>query len=301
MDHDPGIERLRRQCLECGEVSIDVRDLEGLRNLVVDAGFDALISRNTFSSHELAVITGSEFRVRPETATMPRTAEASVSYLIDRHGSSVEEDLYDIYDHLVTRLHYDQLKFDWSPRVNGSHILTYQLDNELVAAITVDDLTDGTTLQEYAPGAIILRIAYENETSGPVLDADLITALRLWGDLHDAVSYPNRGKHAERDETPVVIRIGPFQPTDDMLIVNDVLMKYKQDRETSDETWPELDLASIDPQDIIDRLDGVDEDRLRAALALLLVEYRAEYGRSGFMPTIDGPHLLDAIARLTYE
>lgn len=300
MDHDPSTERLQRQYIECGEVAIDIRDFDGLISLAKETHFDTPVKINRFTSQELAMIIGSEFRLMPESNTVPRSIEATLSYLIDRDGSSAEEDLYELYDHLVTRLNYDQNKFGWSPRVDGSHILTYQLDNELVAAITIDDMTDGTTLGDTVPGIVTLRINYESDSLENV-GSDLRMSLRLWGDMHDAISYPYRGKHADRIESPVVIEIGPFHATDEMLAVHTILMKYEQDRLESDETWPPLDMTSIDPLRLLDVLEGFDEAKLRAAIATLMAESRVEYGRTGKVAIITGERLVDAITRLGPE
>ena len=300
MDHDPSTERLQRRYIECGDVAIDIRDLGGLVNLARETHFDTPVKINRFTSQQLTMVVASEFRLTPESHTVPRSFEATISYLIDRDGSSAEEDLYELYDHLVTRLNYDQDKFGWSPRVDGSHILTYQLDNELVAAITTDDLTDGTSLADTVPGVVTLRINYETDTLEHVGN-DLLMSLRLWGDMHDAMSYPYRGKHADRVESPVIIEIGPFHATDDMLAVHTILMKYEQDRLESDQTWPVLDMTSIDPLRLLEALGGFDEVRLRSAIATLMAKSRNEYGRTGQVGVIDGDMLTDAIRQLDPE
>lgn len=297
MDHESGAERLRRQYLECGEVAIDVRDVDGLLDTALDMNFDMNVANTRFSPEQLAAVTGSEFSLLPETEGEPRSIEATISYLIDAHGSNPEHDLYDIYDHLVTRLNYDHAGFAWLPRMSGSHTLTLEVETGLTAAISIDDLTDGSSPQEFSPGVVVMRIQLEGERSDSQLRDDILAALRLWGNLHDAVSYPQRGRHAIRHDQPFVITIREFQPTDDMLVIQDILMSYEHDRLESNETWPVLDMSSVDTQRVIDALGGMDEARLRTALATLLLECRNEYGRTGEIPVITNEMLISAIGR----
>lgn len=296
MDHEPGIERLRRQYLECGEVAIDVRDVDGLLAAANDMSFDMTVVSTRFSPEQLAGITGSEFKLLPENDAEPRRIEATISYLIDAQNSSVEQDLYDIYDHMVTRLEYSQADFSWLPRMSGSHTLTLELNPELGAAITIDDISDGSAQHEYSPGILTLQIRLEGDRADSRLGVDILAALRLWGNLHDAISYPRRGHHAVRHDQPFLITVREFQPTDDILAVYDVLMSYERDRLESHETWPAINISSIDFQQVIDALGGnADEVRIRAALAVLLLKHRQDYGRTGEMQPIANDELIAAI------
>lgn len=299
MNHEPGAERLRRQYLECGEVAIDVRDVDGLLRTAFDMDFDMSVVNTRFSPDQLAAITGSEFRLLPDTVAGPRSVEATISYLIDTYSSNPEQDLYDIYDHLVTRLGYDQTRFAWLPREEDSHILTYELDDGLTATITIDDVVDVGGFRDISPGVITQRVQLEEAHSDSQLQAGILAAMRLWGNLHDAVSYLRSGRHVARHDSPVVITIREFQPTDDMLTIQAILMSYEDDRSVSDDTWPAIEISKIDPQQVIDALGGLDEDRLRAALAMLLLECRNEYGRTGDMPTITNEMLISAIGRVS--
>ncbi len=283
--------------LECGAVVIDIRDVGGLLDILHEAVPGTIIVANRFDAVELPSVLASELAIRTSAHTKGSELQGSISYLSDA-DAYVQQDLFGALTYLIERHGYPEGSFQPIAQQSGGYLLAHKMTHGSVVSITFNE--EGSALPGDArrPSGAYVTLPYYPEGAADELQSTSLEFLKLWGDLHDAISTSRRPKHALEPDAPALISIKDIRLSDDMLTAVSILTEYEAHRTTSDDTWPTLMMDTIDLPAVIALMGQDGAARLQRALRALALHYRLVYGRTGIMPTIDGHDLLQALARL---
>lgn len=207
MEHEPSREDSDHIIFDCGEVLIDVHAMNELVTLMRHAGPDIVLTSRRFDARELACITGSQLRLSRLNDPGPATLTATISYLTDAVYETVQVDMMQANDYLILEHGHNPEKFQLLNMKADDLVLGKKLANENVAAIEFKQLSSYAELGRLEPAVAEITAPFLPDTSDCNLRHHMEEVLRLWGEVHDAISKPRRGKHSELPETPAVITI----------------------------------------------------------------------------------------------